>query len=303
LWVVCRHCERWNLSPLEARWEAIEACEETYAGTVQRVASDNIGLAKLKEGLELVRIGAPLRPEFAAWRYGDQFGRRRRRTLLIGGSLLMGVGVVVAGASVAGISLVTFSGMLGNIPNFFKGAQTVRVRTPEGRVLKVGAADFNKATFSADPSTHEPEFSFKRKGRLHVYRGVEAMQMATRLIPAINGAGGSKRSVGDAVREIEERRGSEAYLDDVLREKVVPLRKQAFGKTNRKSVAELPTPTRLAIEMALHEEAERRAIEGELVLLETAWREAEEIANIADNLLVPTSVEEQLSEIRRAAAE
>src|SRR6185437_157840 len=24
LWVVCPHCERWNLSPLEERWEAIE---------------------------------------------------------------------------------------------------------------------------------------------------------------------------------------------------------------------------------------------------------------------------------------
>ena len=33
----------------------------------------------LTEGLELVRIGEPLRPEIAAWRYGDQFGRRRRR--------------------------------------------------------------------------------------------------------------------------------------------------------------------------------------------------------------------------------
>ncbi|MDH5235738.1 MAG: hypothetical protein OEW77_12335, partial [Gemmatimonadota bacterium] len=24
LWVVCRNCERWNLSPLDTRWEAIE---------------------------------------------------------------------------------------------------------------------------------------------------------------------------------------------------------------------------------------------------------------------------------------
>jgi hypothetical protein len=25
LWVVCRRCERWNLTPIEERWEAIEA--------------------------------------------------------------------------------------------------------------------------------------------------------------------------------------------------------------------------------------------------------------------------------------
>ena len=29
--------------------------------------------------MDLIRIGEPQRPEMAAWRYGDQFGRRRRR--------------------------------------------------------------------------------------------------------------------------------------------------------------------------------------------------------------------------------
>ena len=81
LWVVCRSCERWNLTPLDERWEAIEDAERMFRSTRVRVSTDNIGLAKLSEGLELVRIGAPLRPEFAAWRYGDQFGRRRRRAI------------------------------------------------------------------------------------------------------------------------------------------------------------------------------------------------------------------------------
>ena len=39
--------------------------------------------------------------------------------------------------------------------------------------------------------------------------------------------------------------------------------------------------------MALQEEDERRALEGELWRLERAWREAEEIAGIADDLLLP----------------
>src|SRR5207302_5760252 len=79
LWVVCRKCERWNLSPLDERWEAIEQAEQLYSDTRRRVATAEIGLARLADGTELVRIGAPLRPEFAAWRYGDQFGRRRNR--------------------------------------------------------------------------------------------------------------------------------------------------------------------------------------------------------------------------------
>ena len=41
----------------------------------------------------------------------------------------------------------------------------------------------------------------------------------------------------------------------------------------------------LALEMAVHEEAERRVLEGELEVLENAWREAENIATIADSLL------------------
>src|SRR5690242_16325906 len=85
LWVVCTKCGQWNLSPLEERWEAIEECERFFRGTRLRVSTDNIGLARLADGLTLVRIGRPQRPEMAAWRYGDQFGRRRRRAILYAG--------------------------------------------------------------------------------------------------------------------------------------------------------------------------------------------------------------------------
>ena len=37
LWVVCRSCERWNLTPLEERWEAIEECERLFSSTKLRV--------------------------------------------------------------------------------------------------------------------------------------------------------------------------------------------------------------------------------------------------------------------------
>jgi hypothetical protein len=41
----------------------------------------------------------------------------------------------------------------------------------------------------------------------------------------------------------------------------------------------------------VHEEHERRALAGELAMLELAWREAEDIAGIADNLLVTKETE------------
>ena len=58
----------------------------------------------------------------------------------------------------------------------------------------------------------------------------------------------------------------------------------------------MPAPTKLALEMALHEEQERRALEGELWLLERAWKDAEEIAAISDDLLLPEGVEDFVRE-------
>lgn len=63
LWVICRRCERWNLVPLELRWEAIEQAERLYRDSRLRVSTEQIGLARVKDGSELVRIGQPLRPE------------------------------------------------------------------------------------------------------------------------------------------------------------------------------------------------------------------------------------------------
>ena len=57
---------------------------------------------------------------------------------------------------------------------------------------------------------------------------------------------------------------------------------------------QLPHADRLALEMALHEESERRTLEGELAALEAAWREAEEIARIAD--VLPDDPLKQLSD-------
>ena len=60
----------------------------------------------------------------------------------------------------------------------------------------------------------------------------------------------------------------------------------AHGRSSAFRVA-----TRLALEMAAHEETERRALEGELYLLEEAWKQAEEIAAIADDMFLPASVD------------
>jgi hypothetical protein len=102
LWAVCRNCERWNLTPIEERWEALEECEIAFRSTRMRVSTDHVGMARLRDGTDLVRIGEPTRPEMAAWRYGDQFGRRRRRHGAAITTVAVGVAAVYAAGIVAG---------------------------------------------------------------------------------------------------------------------------------------------------------------------------------------------------------
>ena len=68
-------------------------------------------------------------------------------------------------------------------------------------------------------------------------------------------------------------------------------------------INKMPKPTKLALEMALHEEQERRALAGELIDLEMAWREAEEVAQIADNLLVSEEIEDDMARLKTMDSE
>jgi hypothetical protein len=69
------------------------------------------------------------------------------------------------------------------------------------------------------------------------------------------------------------------------------------------SLASLPIALRLALEMGAHEETERRALDGELWLLEEAWRDAKHIASVAADLLLPATVDEKLARLRRGRGE
>ena len=76
------------------------------------------------------------------------------------------------------------------------------------------------------------------------------------------------------------------------------------GPSRRRSALKrAPLTTRLALEMVAHEESERRALEGELYLLEEAWKQAEEIAAIADDMFLPASVDAELARLRAARGE
>ena len=288
LWVVCRYCERWNLTPLEERWEAVEACEEIFRGTRLRKSSENIGLARLPEGLELVRIGKPLRPEFAAWRYGDQFGRRRRRYLLYGVSAaVLGGGTYAAGLAV-GLAASTALHVVNlmNIANVFR--PRVWFRPSDGRPRWLNRRNLYATRII--PDEDDPGFRVgwrSLRGRPQWFEGDDARCAIDAVLPRLNSSGGSKRTVQDAVKEIESHRHPSVFLEQVAKR----------GENHRHRgvpgyLSKFPSQITLALEMALHEEEERRALESELWKLERAWRDAEEIAGIADSLLLPKGADD-----------
>jgi hypothetical protein len=322
LWVVCRHCERWNLSPLEERWEAIDEAEKLYRDTRRRVATDNIGLAKLRDGTTIVRIGEPLRPEFAAWRYGDQFGRRRVRQLAIVGAGLGALGAVIAGGAIVGVGVGSFAWMIGNAGRGIVRGNSERVvakiKAPNGEMMQVRRRHLLET--SIEPGESSPlAVTLRYKNGQARFEGEQAMHVASRIIPAANRFGGSKKTVAEAVSNIEAAGSSEHFLERigsmsrvVTRAGLTDLpdwsaqvgrKRSRFVKRGRRrdwntGIFALDSVQRLALEMALHEEAERAALQGELSTLEAAWREAEEIAGISDSLLVPADVDEKFTKLK-----
>jgi hypothetical protein len=315
LWVVCRECERWNLSPLDERWEAIEQAERLYRDTRRRVATDNIGLAHLRDGTTLVRIGKPQRPEFAAWRYGDQFGRRRRRQLVAAGAGVAAIGAVATGGAIAGIGVGAFGWLLAQMGQRIVHGDpesiVAKIRTDSAGLVHVRRRHLGESSISRATDGSMSLYLRFKNGNAR-FEGREAERIASIILPKVNRFGGGRKAVSSAVTEIEQSGSAEAYLERLTRtaqaiERPFPTRKRSRWSStpdfHKYGLFSLPGPHRLALEMALHEEAERRAMEGELVALEEAWKEAEEIAAIADNLLLPESVESAFAELKRNASE
>lgn len=292
LWVICRKCRRWNLTPMEERWEAIEECERFYRSIRTRASTENIGIARHREGLELVRIGRPLRPEFAAWRYGDQMGERMRRA-----AAAMAVGAPVGAALYHSVAPLLGGAMAPVVVGYLLWAHrrpVAKVRVSDASQDALGPEHIARvrtdelATLRILPDDPAPGFRIEiRQGtRTASFGGEDARRVAGATLPLVNQWGATRGTVRTAVEEIESHGHPGRFLIEVARREH-PDRRGGMG-----FVKYMPKPTRLALEMALHEEQERRALEGELWVLEQAWKEAEEIAAIADDLLLPVGTGE-----------
>ena len=306
LWVICRGCGRWNLTPIEERWEAIEECERAYRGTTVRVSTGNVGLARLRSGFELVRIGAPLRPEFAAWRYGRRFGRRRRTVQIIAGTSTVAAGAIALAfgpilaplLTIGAISVVVVPGLttvMGAVPvvgalalkdyltherivaQFAQGKRVVTVRAKNLGDVELNIRGENNASLHVPHDTGWTQFE-----------GTAAIHAASVLLAGTNRYGATTEQVNAAVGHIEQHGDAPSFLGAAAQRGGWRGRVFSVLNTYRGLGTMRLSPTEcLALEMAMHEETERRAMEGELSTLEAAWREAEHIAEICDTQLTP----------------
>lgn len=295
LWVVCPHCTRWNLTPLADRWEAVESCERLYRGTRLRLGTDEISLAHLPSGLELVRVGTPLRPELAAWRFAGHLpGPLRRAGRWLHRELAR--------------TLIGPSKILHQIPRTLLAIRYIR-RDDVARVLWRPAGDDRSWGVERQLLDVEPDLPAGATS-LHAeilpgqrFLGEERLRVAGLALTELNRSEATPTRVRYALEWLDtfgNPFASDEMEDDGL---LAPDRAAVSGSPALRHstfLADLDPAVRLAMEMASHEAEERLFMQGELWRLERAWRDAEEVAAIADSLTVPEWIGEWLGRGRRS---
>jgi hypothetical protein len=338
VWAVCPHCTRWNLVPIEERFEIVDECERRFRKTSLRYSSGNIGLAWLADDLELVRVGPALRPEFAAWRYGKVLVRPRPVATRIMDKIASGF--VHASRTLLSSSktasrrdprAATAQILMTMYGNRVLDVVHMPSRT-DGMDIPVGVVRYRHLMNAAlvRPEAGRPwALTIPHDHGVFTLQGDDGIRAAARALAIVNGTergGGFSQDLLDtAVRKVDESSQLSGYFNRVLsialrshwgrgtddttdeaKAKAAQtltigasdIERLAFRLTGRTfwghggigsepstALLDVPLVDRLALEMAAHEETERRALEGELEELAEAWREADEIAAIADALL------------------
>lgn len=298
LWAVCPRCARWNLAPMEERWEPVEAAEKLFVDARMRVQSENVGLARMADGTRLIRVGSAVAGELAAWRYGGQLLRRRRRYIAtaaaMGGAIAVYGGLNIAGMVGGGFLTwqfgSTFAQQWVNRRVVHKLPASLSPRGKEIIVRRwhVEGIAMDRTEKGAlelripDAHAKDPKGWGGRVRPLSkdvvVVSGDDADALLRRAMVQVNRKGAKRDTLDEANRLLTDAGSADAYLRNTARPGT------ALGKKAGNGTTPIAGPTSLAVEMALNEENERRALEGELAGLEAAWREAEEIAAIADAL-------------------
>lgn len=245
--------------------------------------------------------------------------------MLTGAVVVTGVGVVTAGLAtgvIAGSSLSIYNLLNVGSQRYRQRKVRARIKLPGQNVpALVRQKHLNRAQILSDEQgwglrlwhdwgVNEPVrlSSGRMLGALPWYlpglketdtvlRGEDAVAVAGKLLPAMNAKGAKASEISAAVELVAETPDANGLLARIAGRP--PTRVMRLMNDRGHHLALLPSEFRLALEMATHENSERRALEGELALLEQAWRDAEEIAAIADGMFVTGEAKDTLARLKR----
>ena len=290
LWVVCRSCHRWNLTPMETRDGALYELERVARDHAKLVAhTANISLLQARP-LTLIRVGEAGLTEQAWWRYGRELRRRRasfhstrsKLTAATFGALAF-VGDTL-GLSDGDVSIDWKDAPVTDILRWrhfgwaaWHGRETCPYCNSTLRALRYelswwvypihgpdGRMGVGVPCQRCDPWTPEKVYELHGDVAENVLRRVLAYQ---------NISGASERRITDAAQAIE---GAGSAGEFTL-----------AATAHRQSLWRMGATGTVALEIALNETVERRMLDLEVRALEFLWKKEEELARIIDNELTP----------------
>lgn len=313
-------CDQWNLVPIEERWEAVEECEAIAASAEAKGTEGEVGVASTASGLELVCVGRLGRDDIANWRYGRRLAERQRTLFWLALSL---VGLAAALGVRAGIAagspgLGVYVALLGAIwlGHFWWNPLRIAPTTVTMEEERVRVWPWQLDDMMLDGADDDGRPAVVLPGRQNRrFKNQDAARLLAVLLPRLNGANCATASVRAAVARV-----TDAEKEERTHSKTVTRK----GRRHVANIAARPEPLlrpwerlalkdtrvpircvlaehRLALEMAVTEEVEQLELKAAAQALGAELIDEEEIASIADNLLVPEIVEIRLREAQAAA--
>jgi hypothetical protein len=235
----------------------------------------------LPDGTRLVRIGKAPAAEYAAWRYGTDLTRREgsgARSLLAWASGLV-TGTILA-------------------PGVYNRWRVIHRFEQSGLALALRRSDLDGATFGIDAETGEWMLRLVRADSPVEVRGDVARTLLDRMLVLVNREAAPQRMLAPALRFLDRHTSADAVFSALgegqgwnpeqgwlrLRYEGEGQWRGEWGLRGGRGFQPVPRYRTVALEIARQEDAERRALEGELRELARQWREAEALARIADSL-------------------
>ena len=290
LWVICEHCHRWNLAPIERRAEALWELERIVRDQARPVAhTANVTLLHA-DPLVLVRVGNAGRAEQAWWRYGREL-RRRRSSFRSAGSRLTAFtfGAVAYLSESVGLTDLDWDITWDDTPM----ADILRWRrfgwaawwgTEECpychsilRALRFDVSWWVYPLWREDGSMAMgvpcPRCDPWTPEKVYTLEGPQAENALRRILAYIHISGANEGTIRDAARAIEESGSAGAFAENL--------------SARRMSLWKMGTTRSIALEIALNESVEQRMLDLEVRALEFLWKKEEKLARIIDEELTP----------------